>query len=144
MKRRSVALAAAALLLLGLAACTDGGPSPTQTDRGGTQPTAAACAEVSRTVGDAVAALQQVDPDDPSAAAAAMAAVGERVRAASDSVANAEVEALLPAMAEDLTEIGAALEKVAAGDLSQAAALSAPTQRLQRSFGAFRQLCSGS
>lgn len=143
MSRRLLPLSVALALVAGVTGCV-AAPAPTPTPSADTQSVAAACAEVSDTVADAAAALQQVDPADAAAAARAIDKIGARLRAASGTVANAQVGALLPTMRQDLTAIGEALTAIAAGDLSQTGALAAPIEGMQRSFADFRDLCSGS
>ncbi|GAA3896874.1 hypothetical protein [Microbacterium invictum] len=141
MTRRLSSVPVVVVLLLGLVACDSlSEPAPTADS----QSVASACGEVSEAVADAVAALGQVDPADPAAAADAIAEVGERLHTASDSVTNSDVAALLPGMQDDLAAIGAALVAIAGGDLSQSAALAAPIASMQKSFSRFRELCDPS
>lgn len=141
MSRRRAVLFATTALVFTLTACDDA-PAPRPTTQ--TQAAAAACAAVDDAVVDAVAALDAVDPADPAAAADAIAAVGDRLRAASDAVSHTAVAELLPKMQDDLTAIGAALAAIADGDLSEPAALAAPVASMQDTFAQYREICGRS
>ncbi|GEM_PF-1505090 len=140
MSRRLAPLMLTVLLLL--TGCTAAGaPSPTS-DPGDTQSLGDACATVAETVTEAITDFGSVDPADPAAAAVSVARIAERLEAASASIGNSRLAALLPQMQGALAEFGEIMADVAAGDLGRTAALAGPSARLRESFATFRTLCT--
>jgi len=128
--------------LLALTGCTGGvGPSATA-DPGDTQSLGDACATVADTVTDAITDFGVVDPADPAAAAESVARIAERLEAATESIGNSRLAAVLPRMQDALAEFGEIMTDVAAGDLGRVAALPGPSARVRESFATFRTLCA--
>ena len=150
MRRRIAAASIAAVVLLGMTACTGspgGGISasgiPKSSDEPGDegQSTSDACALIREGIEKATDEFESAPSDDPSAVLESMKQAAQRIAELSPQITNDEVAAILPALQAMFAEAGEVMDAVARGDLSQVDDLSELGTRFHQTSEAFQEIC---
>lgn len=149
-RRRVAALALAALLSLGLVACsapagdTSDAPAISADEPGDAGQSAAdACGIVRGSIESATEAFSSATADDPASVVDALRTAAEELAAVSSQVTNDEVAALLPPLQEMFLTASDAMDAVASGDIARLAEIGELAGDLQASVTRFQELCAG-
>lgn len=150
MSRTTIAATAAALMLLGLSACTatPGGPAPAPTSQSSDQPgdegqsKADACALIRQSIDDATAQFGSIPTSDPAAVVEAMRSAATELADTASQITNDEVAALVPPLEEMYLEVAEIMDAIVRGDASQVGELAQLGGKFQTTIQAFEEVCA--
>lgn len=140
MNRRLTTFAVTAAALIALTGCTSSGDAES-TPAAENQSVQDACTQVNDVMTEATSGLQQIDTNNPAAAADALRTIADGLNQAGSTVSNPEVGAVLPDLQTAFASAADSMEAVAAGDTSRASELTTTLSGVQDSVDTYTQLC---